>query len=418
VHVWYDWGRWVACGAALLAMAALPADAQGTGGRIVLFAATGPELSHYAVDLGRGELHRSGGITLPSNVQYAWPHPSRRFLYVAWSSGTNGDLHGLTALRIDPVTGGLTRHGPDVALPWRPIHTTVDPRGEHVLVAFNAPSTARVYRLAADLSLEADVPLAAPLDAGSYAHQIRVTPSGGSVFVVARGNEPTSTTAEAPGAVKIFDYAAGVLTNRATIAPGGGYGFQPRHLDFHPTERWIYLAVERQNRIELYRYDEREAVDPLPAYSKTTLDDPQNVRPGQTAGPIHVHPNGRFVYLGNRASGTVEDAGTRVAAGGENTIAVFRIDGESGEPILVDNVDAHGFHPRTFAIDEGGRLLIAANTAAMTVRQGERLVNVPANLAIFAIRDDGRSLEFLRRYDLDPGGGTPFWVGFITLPPE
>jgi hypothetical protein len=107
--------------------------------------------------------------------------------------------------------------------------------------------------------------------------------------------------------------------------------------------------------------------------------------------------------------------GVRMAAGGENTIAVFAIDQETGEPTLVQNVDTRGYHPRTFAIDPSGRLLIAANMTALPVRQGTELRTVPASLAVFRIGGDGL-LEFVRRYDVPPGVGNPFWVAFLSPP--
>ena len=32
----------------------------------------------------------------------------------------------------------------------------------------------------------------------------------------------------------------------------GGYGFGPRHLDFHPTRDWIYVSLERQDQIAFF----------------------------------------------------------------------------------------------------------------------------------------------------------------------
>jgi hypothetical protein len=52
----------------------------------------------------------------------------------------------------------------------------------------------------------------------------------------------------------------------------------------------------------------------------------RNVCPGQAAGAIHDHPTGRFVYVTNRNSGTVDFEGKKVSNGGENNIAVVAID--------------------------------------------------------------------------------------------
>ena len=74
----------------LAAAAALPRPvrAQDAASGVSLYAAVGPVLTHYAVDVAGMRLTPRGSVTLPANVQYAWPHRSRRFLYVATSPGT------------------------------------------------------------------------------------------------------------------------------------------------------------------------------------------------------------------------------------------------------------------------------------------------------------------------------------------
>src|SRR4051812_36823419 len=104
--------------------------AQGTQ-KAALYANVGNELIHYDIDVDKAELIRKDSVKLPAVVQYAWPHASRRYLYVATSSsasgyGAAGTEHHVTAFRIDPATGTLTQHGDSVRLPVRPIHMTLD----------------------------------------------------------------------------------------------------------------------------------------------------------------------------------------------------------------------------------------------------------------------------------------------------
>ena len=130
-------------------------------------------------------------------------------------------------------------------------------------------------------------------------------------------------------------------------------------------------------------------------------------------GPIHVHPNGKFVYLGNRASGLVEIQGKKVAAGGENSIAVFTINPKSGEPKLVQNIDTHGYHPRTFSIDPSGRMLVVANLQEQPVRDGDGVRMQPATLSTYRIGSDGR-LTLVKVYDIETNGMTQCWSGFVA----
>jgi 6-phosphogluconolactonase len=54
--------------------------AQGGSGGVALYASVGPTLTHYDVDVPGAELSRRNSVTLPANVQYAWPHASRQYL--------------------------------------------------------------------------------------------------------------------------------------------------------------------------------------------------------------------------------------------------------------------------------------------------------------------------------------------------
>ena len=133
----------------------------------------------------------------------------------------------------------------------------------------------------------------APIDGGIYAHQIRVHPSNKMVVMVTRGNGPAPDRPEDPGALKIYSYKDGIVTNRQSIAPNGGFGYQPRHVDFHPTQPYMYLNLERQNQLQVYRTVNGESVEPKALFTKDTLDDQAASKPQQMTGAIHVHPNGR-----------------------------------------------------------------------------------------------------------------------------
>ena len=220
---------------------------------LFLYAAVGPELSTYAVSASQGSLTKTSSVALPFAVQYVWPHPSTRFVYVAWSNGMQGDRHGVTAYRVDKATGALSPHGQPIEIRHRPVHLTLDANATHVLVAYNSPSGLSVHDLHADGTLGGEVTQPATLDSGIYAHQIRVHPSNRMVVLVTRGNAPGPNRPEDPGALKIFSYKDGVLTNRQSIAPNGGFGFQSRHVDFHPTQPFMFLNLERQNQLQVYR---------------------------------------------------------------------------------------------------------------------------------------------------------------------
>ena len=386
--------------------------------KVALYANVGPELTHYDVDVAGAELIRRETVILPAGVQYAWPHASRRYLYVATSSsasgyGKAGTEHHVTAFRIDPASGALTQHGEPVRLPTRPIHMTTDIPSEYILVAFNNPSALRVYRITKDFAPGDEVTQPGPIDAGIFAHQVRMTPDNKQVILVTRGNEGTATKAEDPGALKVFDYRNGVLTNGVSIAPNGGREFGPRHLDFHPTKPWMYVSIETQNKMYTYRMQDGK-INPEIAFRADTLAAPENIRARQAAGTVHVHPNGRFLYGANRAQATIAFEGKQVFKGGENSIVVYSIDQSTGEPTTIQHIETRAIHPRTFHIDPSGRLMVVQHNLPVSVRDGDTIRTLPAGLSVFRIGDDGR-LTFARKYDVDVGDKTMFWMGMVPL---
>jgi 6-phosphogluconolactonase len=394
-------------------------SAQQASQKVALYANVGPDLTHYDVDVGGAELTKRATVTLPASVQYAWPHASRRYLYVATSSsapgyGPAGTEHHVTAFHIDPATGALTPHGAPIRLPTRPIHMSTDIPSENILVAFNNPSAVRVYRINKDFTPGEEVKQPGTIDAGVFAHQVRVTPDNRLAILVTRGNEGTPTKEEDPGALKVFDYKDGVLTNEVSVAPNGGKEFGPRHLDFHPTKPWMYVSIETQNKMYLYRMDGSK-INPDIAFRAETLAEPNNIRARQAAGTVHVHPNGRFLYGANRAEQTIDYQGQKVFKGGENSIVVYAINQSTGEPTPIQHIETQKIHPRTFHIDPSGRMLVAEHNAPLNVRDGDAVKTVPAGLSVFRIGDDGK-LTFARKYDIDVGDKTMFWMGMVPLP--
>jgi 6-phosphogluconolactonase len=391
---------------------------QFASARVALYASVGPELTQYDVDVEAAALVRRGTVTLPANAHYAWPHASSRYLYVASSdtapgAGSAGDKHQVMAFRVDSASGALTPHGAPIPLPTRPIHMTTDIPSDHLLVAFSNPSAIRVYRVNSDATAGDEVRQPGPIDAGIYGHQVRVSPDNRLAILVTRGHDAAPGKPEEPGALKVFQYCDGLLTGEVSVAPNGGYGFGPRHLDFHPTKPWVYVSLERQNKLDMFAIANGK-LSTTPVFRRDTLAEPGNIRGRQAAGTVHLHPNGRFVYAANRASSTVEVGGKSVFAGGENTFAVYQIDMTTGEPVPIQHVDTHGIHCRTFHIDPSGRMLVAAHIMALPVREGTAIRTVPASLAVFRIDDSGK-LDFVRKYDIEVGAKTMFWMGMVPL---
>ena len=408
---------------ALLSAAATSVIGSGTataGGRTVFYQGVGDRLTQWDVDVDAATLTPRAPVTLPSNIQYVWPHPSRKYLYVSTSDAASGNapnpgqVHRLCALRID-ADGALSMHGEPEVLPQRPIHNSIDARGDYALTCYNNPSNLTIHRINGDGTVGAQVQQEAQLDYGIFAHQILSMPGNSSLIMVTRGNRPESNKAEDPGALKIYAFKGGQLSPLANLPVGGngGLGYGPRHLDFHPAKPWVYVSVKSQNELHMHRM-EGGSLSSEPLFKKRSTIGTYDISFPQAAGGIHVHPNGRTVYVSNRASATVDFNGKKVFRGGENNIAVFSINAATGEPTLIQNEDPHSFHIRTFSIDTSGRIMVAASIVDMNVRDGDNIRHVPAALTVFRIGEDGK-LAIARKYDVELGGKFQWWTGLVGL---
>jgi 6-phosphogluconolactonase (cycloisomerase 2 family) len=175
----------------------------------------------------------------------------------------------------------------------------------------------------------------------------------------------------------------------------------------------MYVSIETQNKLYMYRM-EKGGISPEIAHRAEALAEPNNIRARQAAGTVHVHPNGRFIYGANRAEATIEFQGKQVFKGGENSIVVYAINQSDGALTPIQHIETQKIHPRTFHIDPSGHLLVAQHNLPVNVRDGDAIKTIPAGLSVFRIGDDGK-LAFARKYDIDVGDKTMFWMGMVPL---
>jgi len=171
-----------------------------------------------------------------------------------------------------------------------------------------------------------------------------------------------------------------------------------------------FVSIERQNKLFVYAIDEATGLGREPIFINDTLSNPKTPA-SQGAGAIHVHGNGKFVYLTNRTF-PAREGGREVSSGGEDSLVVYALDQNSGEPTPIQHIDGHGVQLRTFGIDASGRLLVVASIMPMLRSDG---TTVPAGMTVFRIAADG-TLGFQRKYDVELGTAQQFWSGMVPLP--
>lgn len=139
-----------------------------------------------------------------------------------------------------------------------------------------------------------------------------------------------------------FNHKNGTLqeTKPAFISTDPGTG--PRHLTFHPNNKYAYLIQEIGGVISAYEYSKGkftliQNISALPAGFK-----------GESASAdIHVSSDGNFLYASNRDP--------------SNTIAIFKIDQQTGKLTLTGHQSTLGDTPRNFNFDPSGNFLLVAN---------------------------------------------------------
>jgi 6-phosphogluconolactonase (cycloisomerase 2 family) len=242
-------------------------------------------------------------------------------------------------------------------------------------------------------------------------------PSGRAVIVPARGNQGVPGVREEDrGALKVFGYADGRLTNRQSVAPNDGKDFRCRHVEFHPSGQWAYVVIEAQNELHTFGIvDDR--LSPEPLFVTSLLAAPARSRQGQAASAIRMHPtNGRTLYVANRGRGKEVFRGEEVISEDmENSIAVLAVDPRTGEPKLIQSADPQSIDVRMFALHPDGRSLVATSHESegpIKRRRGNDVEIVPPRIVLFSIEPDG-TLTFRYRQDVQTEGLFQLWCGAV-----
>lgn len=380
-----------------------------------LYAAIGSQLVWFAPNLESCELVRIGSKNFTSNIQYIWPSDQGTTIYLALSDGgpgITGSQHHLLACSIDRSNGEIHEMGTYQKVPFRPIHLCLDKMERHILTAYNNPSALTVHKIKEDGSVGTETTRKDGKEVGIFGHQIMMSPDGNSALLVCRGYDADDSNDERPGSLEVFTYHNGRLHHKKSIKPFEGYGFGARHLDFHPNAIWLYLAVERQSELCTFDISKGEFGD-KPLHRRTTLS--QQVKDGvrQAASAVHISPSGKFAYVSNRTYRSKKSLSGKPVPAGEDNIAVFKIDANSGNPTLIQHADTEGSLPRTFSIHKSGKMLVAANSEATKKMDSSGTPKESyLSLIVFEIQTDGK-LQKKQKIEFSETNRLLFWSGFL-----
>jgi 6-phosphogluconolactonase len=295
---------------------------------------------------------------VPLGVAAETPSPSflaldtkRRLLFCVNEADTfNGKPGGgVSAFAIDPASGKLKLLNQRSSMGAGPCQLVLDKTGRNVLVANYQSGNVAVLPVGADGTLgeatcviqDAGKGPNAKRQEGPHAHCVTMSPDNKFAFVCDLGIDKVM--------IFKFDAERGKLTPNepafVQTKPGAG----PRHLVFHPNGKFAYLIHELDSTITTFAYDSQTG----------TLKELQTLSslPGDYAGPnkaaeIAIVPSGKFLFASNR---------------GNETVALFAIDSQTGTLKWVEEQNTGGKTPRQFGIEPSGRQLAICNQDSDTV---------------------------------------------------
>jgi 6-phosphogluconolactonase (cycloisomerase 2 family) len=249
----------------------------------------------------------------------------------AWRIGADGQLAALG----EAPTGGRN-----------PVHLSVDPTNRFLVIANHVVAEGVRSGLAV-LPIGEEGRLSAPVDVVAFQgkvgphrveqpfpkpHQVAFDRHGKFIVVPDKGCD----------LVRVFRLdgngqllAVGETKARETSGP--------RHVAFHPSDRYAYVVNELDSTLVAYRFDPATgALAPFQVVSAL----PDSFTGDSRASEVEVSRDGRFVYASNR---------------GSDTIAVFAIDQATGRLTPRGWTPSRGKTPRFFALSPDGGALYAAN---------------------------------------------------------
>lgn len=286
-----------------------------------------------ALNSDTGEMRIAHDIAGVDNPSYLALSPSKDSLYVA-SETDEGEV---LVYRRDISTGELHLMDRKSTKGASPCYVSVTADGNWVLASNYSSGSVSVFPVGDQDTLSETSALIEHTgrglnddrQGGPHAHSIQPDPSGQYVVVCDLGLDQ----------IIVYRLEEGrLVTHRETNQPPGS---GPRHLVFHENGKWAYVINELDNTVTAFMYDARRGEFSTVQHISTL---PEGHTGEGTSADIRISPCGRFLYASNR---------------GDDSIALYHIDQESGELEAVDWTSTLGQTPRNFNVLPGGILLVA-----------------------------------------------------------
>lgn len=303
-----------------------------------------------------------------SNPSYLTVSPDEKFVFSVNENGKNDNGGEVSSFSFDKNTGVLTPINSQLSGGDSPCYIDEDNTGKWLAVGNYSSGTFSVLPVEANGTIgEATTTIR---HSGTGVNPQRQEKPHVHCTIFSRDNKWLFVSDLGTDKVMIyaFDAATGEVKPApqpfAKITDGGG----PRHLVFHPNNKYAYLVEEMGGAVDVFQYD------------NGTLDEIQHIASVQDndtgfigSADIHISPDGKFLYASNR--------------GGFNTIAIYSINPRDGKLTLVGHQPSLGEIPRGFVLDPSGNYLLAGN------QESDNIVIFKRDLTTGLLTDTGKRIE-------------------------
>lgn len=321
------------------------------------------QIVQFDWDAASGTLTKKASFGGSSNPSFLAVDPSSHYLYAVDENASR-----VVAYSIASGTGALTKLNDVDSGGGGPAHVSIDATGKTVLVANYGGGSVSVFPVQEGGKLGAKTDGDSP---GDKAHSFRAGPTNAFAYAPTLGADIVAQYS--------LDAAGSMITkltpSKVTFPAGTG----PRHMDFHPTGKFVFVIGETASTMSSLTL----GTDGKLAIQQTLSTLPMGFSGSNTCADVHVHPNGKWLYGSNR---------------GHDSIAIFDIAAD-GKLTLKANTKTDGNTPRNFHLDPGGQTMLVANQTSKTI-------------VTFSIGADG-SLTKMKSISVS---GQPAYVGVVMVP--
>ncbi|MHB9031944.1 MAG: lactonase family protein [Anaerolineae bacterium] len=325
----------------------------------------------YTQDTRTGLLAEASTESSCSNPSFITVCPANGCLY---AGSEEADSSAVFAYRINPQTGALQPLNSLPSIGTALCHLCVDRGGRLLFASHYMSGNITVFSLNKDGSLDKLLynfqhegkSVNPQRQEGPHAHSVTLSPDESTAYAADLGTD------------KLVLYRVDKLQDTVqpdaevpfvAVDPGEG----PRHLAFHPNDRYLYLATEMGNSVIAYAC--QPGTGALTQIQKlSTL--PADFNGTSYAADIHLSQDGRHLYVSNR---------------GHDSIALFEVDPASGLLSGGSYYPSRGKFPRNFGLNEPYCVVanqvvvyrISAGTGALEEVVQELNIPVPVCVAFY-----------------------------------